>query len=125
MRTVVLHRSPCVVRIGLPYGIVADFHNVFILRQPLIGQFLRKLLSYLFSCSDRQFQLYGDTGIILCREELRTNPLCTQQADNEESDTSRNDYRTMANRPIQHLAIPSVESVQRFFNRSEEELEQL
>ena len=37
MRTVVLHRCPSIIGVSLTNGVVADFHDVFILRQPLVG----------------------------------------------------------------------------------------
>ena len=53
MRTVVLHGSPGIIRIGLPYGIVAYLHDTLILLQPLIGKFLRNLLRHFFTRTDR------------------------------------------------------------------------
>ena len=37
MRPVVLHRCPGIIRVSLTDGVVADFHDVFIFRQPLVG----------------------------------------------------------------------------------------
>ena len=123
--TVVLHGSPCIIGVSLTNCIVTYFHNILILGHPLIRQFLRKFLRYLFTRTNRQLKLYGNTGIILCGEEFRTDPLCTQQADNEESNTSHDNNGTMTNRPVQHLCIPSIECVQRLLYRSEKEFEHL
>ena len=120
VRAVVLHGSPCIVRVGLSHCIVTYFHNALILGHPLVGQLLRKFLCYLFSRTDRQLQLHCNTGVILRWKELCTNTFGTQQADSEESDTSQNDYPTMTHCPVQHLRIPGVESVQCFFNRGKE-----
>ena len=125
VRAVVLHGSPRIIRVRLTYGIVTYLHDIFILRQPLVSQLLGKFLSNLFSCTDRQFKLNSNTGIILCREELRTDSFRTQQADNEESNTSHNHNRTMTNCPVQHFRITCIECVQRFLYRSKEELEHL
>ena len=78
VRTVILHRSPCIIRISLAYSIVTYLHYFLILCHPLIGQLLRYLLSQLFTGTNRQFKLYSNTGIILCREKFCTNTFGTE-----------------------------------------------
>ena len=62
--TVVLHGSTCIIGVSLTNCIVTYFHNILILGHPLIRQFLRKFLRYLFTRTNRQLKLYGNTGII-------------------------------------------------------------
>ena len=120
VRTVVLHGSPGIIRIGLPYGIVAYLHDTLILLQPLIGKFLRNLLRHFFTRTDRQLQLYGNTGIVLRREELRTNGLCTEQAQDKEYHTTDKHDHTMTHRPVEHTCIPVVQAIQCVLYRPEE-----
>ena len=84
VRTVFLYRTVGVVGIGLSYGIVADFHNLTVTFHPLFRQFLRQCLCPLYPRTDRKFQFYGYTSVIIRREELRTDAFHTEQTHDEE-----------------------------------------
>ena len=125
VRTVVLHGCPGIIRVGLSHRIVTYLHNTFILLKPLSGQLLRYLLRHFLTGSDRQFQLHSDTGVILRREELRTDGLCTKQTQNKEYHATCKNHHAVTDCPVEHTRIPVVQSVQCMFYRAEEYPEHL
>ena len=125
MRTVVLHGSPGIIRVGLSHGIVTYLHDAFILLQPLVGQLLRNFLRHLFTGTDGQLQLYGNTRVVLRREELGTDGLCAEQTQDEEYHATEKHRHTVTHRPVQHTCVPVVQAVQRTLYRSEEYPEHL
>ena len=65
----VLHGSPSIIRVGLSHGIVTYLHDAFIYFAAIGWSASPKLPAPLYGATDGQLQLYGNTRVVLRREE--------------------------------------------------------